>query len=187
MSPTTAALTRIQRVRIQRLDAAGYPTGPALELAPASPTTNTKEHTAMTTNNPDAPLRPTKGAMDALQQQLRAALAAAEQRAMDARTEADRRKAAEQALADLDPEARALAGCTAALNDALFSRSTTSNYGTYVGLVGTQPSAFELPVGRVLLHLAQRFGVPIGPVVEQPPSSPVLDAVAQALTERGLA
>lgn len=69
----------------------------------------------------------------------------------------------------LDPEAVALDACTTAL-DALErtrgrrDRPEWRSSPWLDGAEGAAATAFDLPTGRVLLHLAQRFGVPIGPV-----------------------
>jgi hypothetical protein len=68
-----------------------------------------------------------------------------------------------------DPEAVALDACTTALEalERTRGRARRPEWRSSPwldGVDGVAASAFDLPTGRVLLHLAQRFGVPIGPV-----------------------
>jgi len=84
----------------------------------------------------------------------------------------DRAEDTARQLAELDAEARALAGCVAAIEQMSSMRYSTLD--TSHGFVplgelvdSTTPLALTMPVGRILLHLAHRYGVPLTPTPAQ--------------------
>jgi hypothetical protein len=127
----------------------------------------------------DAPKeRPTRAAMDRLEAELRAnqsdiqslrrQLEQERERTKAAKTEADDWRAVKVA----DPEAEALSGCIRAI-DVMRSASNVNLMGSSIGSssysYGQQPvhiPAEATPVGRILLHLAARYDIPI---VDAPP------------------
>lgn len=127
--------------------------------------------------------RPTKAAMAALQAELDAALEGQAQ--LQGHLEiltVDRD--AWRAAHHTDAETEALAGCTRAIDALLTSEferaeeqarqtSARGGYTTHTvvraPLTGDGRSTVDHQVGRILLHLAARFGVPIQAVVPPPP------------------
>lgn len=97
------------------------------------------------------------------------------------RREADALRARADALAAAaEPEADALAGCTKAI-EAMYAaeraaaRNVNAAWPNYCG--GPGPSAHRSAVGRILLHLAARYGVPLVP---EPPPTPPESVLVQA-------
>lgn len=99
--------------------------------------------------------RPTKARMRVLKSQLEAAERRYVSVQQDLRTSEDLRKVAEEQLRRMDVEALAIARCVEVLNDLRFG------YVYDTTTPAEQRSAAEMPIGRILLHLAARFGVPL--------------------------
>jgi hypothetical protein len=150
-------------LRITRLDDEGRPVGPT--VVPTADTihfdlTNpTKEHTAMPTEP-----RPTKAQVAELREQL----ARRERQLHDLQREHDAAGLTLRELLAIDREAKALAGCTAAIEAMLTAEREASrnqsNYGYATAMPAYQqprPEALDSPIGRILLHLAARYGVAI--------------------------
>jgi hypothetical protein len=170
-------------VRVTQLDLHGNPTGPTwrLPVQSATLTTNTdtqpKEHTAMTTDRRTKP-------------ELREALIDTEQQlyeARDAEGAAKRRAAELEARQAGDDEALALDQCVRALERMLaageqrdrtraYSQPLRASYGDT-----DRPTALDSPVGRILLHLAARYGVDIVAPHPALPDEPTLADQGDAL------
>lgn len=109
--------------------------------------------------------RPTKALVD----ELRAQLAARDQQLVTAAAGIRALEKALDAAPVADREARALAGCVAALDGMLADERSARSPGITYDYSAThsirdyraRPPALDSPVGRILLHLASRYGVPI--------------------------
>lgn len=114
------------------------------------------------------PERPTRAAMDSLVRRvelLESLLATAKLERDEALEDRDRWRAAHAP----DAEAEALAGCVRAIGGLLDAGVGGRNRMALPALdYWPQPSASSTPVGRVLLHLAGRYNVPLQ---ETPPSA----------------
>lgn len=157
------------------------------------------------------PARPTKAAMKALADQLEEAQGFLVQREREL---ARQRASHEDQVATLaaerdewraarigDPEAEALSGCVRAIDGLLNARSVGSTNTGYSSMAYSGhaysvpgPAAPEAtPVGRILLHLANRFGVPLvaatppAPDADEPTLVSVPRRLAQQLIESGQA
>lgn len=191
------ATIHAREVRITRLDADGQPVGAPLvgttDAAgvttfgpmPAATATDawllagadthhidltnpTKEHTAMPTEP-----RPTKAQVTELREQL----ARREQQLHDLQREHD---AAGQTVRDLmhgDLEARCLDQCVRAIEAMRAAENQRNRNQTNHGFAtihsyadpSPRPEALGQPVGRILLHLAARYGQAIGAIPPPPP------------------
>lgn len=126
------------------------------------------------------PERPTRAAMDALTRKvalLETLLATARQERDE--VEADRNRWREERAPD--GEAEAIAGCVRALEEFLGQRRVGSpvngaSYQYGAGFSGFVEQPSSTPIGRVLLHLAARYGVPL-----EPPPPPVFEPPAERL------
>lgn len=198
---------RLHQVRVTRLDDDGNPTGPSHVLPVRSLTLTTPEGTTtMTTQlDPTDPTtlsdteagylatRPTKALVTELLQKLREADERADhlhrQRAAmgverdEARTERDEWKAAHLP----DPEAEALAGCVRAIEALVNPPNQRGTLGytptAHWGYTG-RPDALSMPVGRILLALAARYGVPVEPTAQPEPTGQVLVSVPAHVAEQ---
>lgn len=127
-----------------------------------------EDHMADETTKPE---RPTRAAMDDLQNRLDRALSALGRR--DEEVEALARDRDEwRAARAPDGEAEALAGCVRAI-EAMYSSDRNPNASgimpTRSRVHGGHAPASETAVGRVLLHLAGRFGVQLQEVPSPEP------------------
>jgi hypothetical protein len=129
----------------------------------------TKENTAMPTEP-----RPTKAQVTELRELLERRERQLQEATMDLRTSEDRRK---ELLAG-DLEARCLDQCVRAIEAMRAAEAernrNQSNYG-YATLSSSyadrdpRPEALGDPIGRILLHLAARYGQAIGAIPPPPP------------------
>jgi len=136
------------------------------------------------------PARPTKALVAELREQLDRRERQLADTSMDLRTSEDRRKVAEA----IDREAKALAGCTAAIEAMLAaereaSRNQSSSYGYLQATPAYQqprPEALDSPIGRILLHLAARYGVAVEATLppERDPSGQRLVSVPAHVAEQ---
>ena len=109
--------------------------------------------------------RPTKAAIEQLTRERDQALATA------AGIQADLARALEdrdawRAARVTDDEAEAISGCVRALDALIASGGRNTGGGYAVAMPSRQyvPDPRETPVGRVLLHLSGRYGVPLVPM-----------------------
>lgn len=139
------------------------------------------------------PTRPTKAAMEQLESERDNA------RRLLARREADLAAAEAEAAAwkevkIQDPEAEALSGCVRAIEALITSQSSGRNMVGYsTGFTPPPPTPSDTPIGRILLHLAARYGVPLAAAAapdvdtEEPVMLSVPRRVAEQLLESGQA
>lgn len=108
------------------------------------------------------PARPTKAALIRLAAERDDAVRALAQRER-ALALAEAEAAAWKAVKVADPEAEALSGCVRAI-EALLSSAQVNVASYAMGFSRPPPpQAAETPIGRILLHLSARYGVPLAP------------------------
>lgn len=169
------------RILIHRED------GSTLDIAAHSiRITPLEEPMATATTDPDAPQpRPTKAAMAALQQELveqRRLTSAALHQAEEAAEDRNRWRDAKIQ----DSEAEAISGCVRAL-DELTGRNRNRSGNDFAAMSPSYGPSYPqdpttTPVGRVLIHLAQRYGVALIPT--PPPEVDLEEPVTMTVPRR---
>ena len=172
---------RVTEARFTPLDADGNPAGPTRTIPISSFTLHTtKENTAMTLTNPDdyeasvLATRPTKAMVTELLQTLRDERANA--RMVQRQAEGVEAKLRDAELGDLEAQCldrcvRAIEAMRATEAERNRNRARQYDFATVSSYPDHDPRPVALgdPIGRILLHLAARYGQAIGAIPPPPP------------------